>query len=380
MAALHASPVAFAQSEIDDLHRRIAATRWQERETVDDWSQGPPLAAMRELLAYWHDGYDWRRCEARINSFAPQATEIDGLEIHFLHARSRHENALPMILTHGWPGSVAEFLDVIPMLTDPTAHGGKAEDAFHVIAPSLPGYGFSAKPERAGWKAPRIADAWIELMHRLGYARWVAQGGDWGSVITTLIGMKAPPELIGIHTNRPMYRPRPGDSKAIGEEHQRSLQLSKAYKEEDWGYMQIQKSRPQTIGYGLVDSPVALASWIYEKMWRWTDHSGRPEDALSRDQILDNIMLYWLTGTGGSSARLYWESSGTIAASDDTVKVPTGISRFPAELSLTPRDWAERVYPDIVYWNDVGKGGHFGAWEQPAIFADEVRKCFALMR
>ncbi len=380
MAAVRSSPVFFPDGDLDNLRRRIADTRWQEKETVDDWSQGPPLSATRELLEYWRTGYDWRQCETRINALNPHSTEIDGLELHFLHARSPHEDALPMILTHGWPGSVVEFLDVIPMLTDPTAHGGRAEDAFHVIAPSLPGYGFSARPAQHGWNGPRIADAWIELMQRLGYSRWVAQGGDWGSVITALIGMKAPEGLIGIHTNRPMYRPRAGDSKATGEEHQRSLQLSKDYKDEDWGYMQIQKSRPQTIGYGLVDSPVALASWIYEKMWRWTDNQGRPEDALSRDQMLDNITLYWLTGTGGSSARLYWEASGTIATSDDTVKVPAGISRFPAELSLTPRDWAERVYPDIVYWNDVARGGHFGAWEQPKIFADEVRKCFALIR
>ncbi len=380
MTAVRPSPVFFPDSDIQDLHSRIDQTRWQERETVEDWSQGAPLSAMRELLEYWRSSYDWRECEARINALNPQVTGIDGLDVHFLHARSPHEDALPIILTHGWPGSIVEFLDVIPMLTDPTAHGGRAADAFHVIAPSLPGYGLSGKPAKHGWKAPRIADAWIELMSRLGYTRWVAQGGDWGSVVTALIGMKAPAGLTGIHTNRPMYRPRPGDSKASGEEHQRSLQLSKEYKDEDWGYMQIQKSRPQTIGYGLVDSPVALASWIYEKMWRWTDNQGRPEDALSRDQMLDNIMLYWLTATGGSSARLYWEASGTIATSEDTVKVPAGISRFPAELSLTPRDWAERVYPNIVYWNDVAKGGHFGAWEQPQIFADEVRKCFALMR
>ncbi|MBV1916624.1 MAG: epoxide hydrolase, partial [Sphingomonadaceae bacterium] len=323
---------------------------------------------------------DWRKCEARINTFSPQVTEIDGLDIHFLHARSPHENAMPLIMTHGWPGSIVEFLDVIPLLTDPVAHGGKAQDAFHVIAPSLPGYGFSAKPKETGWNGQRIAEAWIELMQRLGYSRWVAQGGDWGSVITTLIGAIAPEGLAGVHTNRPMYRPRPKDSDEAGEDYRKMWALDSEYKANDWGYMQLQKSRPQTLGYGLVDSPVAQAAWIYEKMWKWTDNNGLPEDALSQDQILDNITLYWLSATGGSSARLYWEAAGTIANSDKTVDVPSGVSIFPAELSYVPRDWAARVLTDIVYWNTVDRGGHFAAWEQPELFAHEVRKCFALMR
>lgn len=380
MSDIRPGQIAFSDSELADLKTRINATRWQEAETVGDWSQGPPLAAMRELLEYWRDGYDWRKCEARINALSPQVTEIDGLDIHFLHARSPHEDAMPLVLTHGWPGSVVEFLDVIPMLTDPVAYGGRAQDAFHVIAPSLPGYGFSAKPAEAGWNAWRIGDAWIELVRRLGYSRWVAQGGDWGSVITTIIGAAAPAGLAGIHTNRPMYRPRPEDKDAVGEEYESARALNREYMDHDWGYMQLQKSRPQTIGYGLVDSPVAQAAWIYEKLWKWTDNQGRPEDALSRDQMLDNITLYWLTGTGGSSARLYWEASGSIAKSDKTVQVPSGVTVFPAELSLTPRSWAERVLTNIIYWAEAEQGGHFAAWEQPEIFTREIRKCFALMR
>jgi pimeloyl-ACP methyl ester carboxylesterase len=381
MNDIRRAPIKVAEAELDSLRSRIGETRWVERETVEDWSQGPPLEAMRDLMDYWRDRYDWRQCEARINAVNPSATHIDGLDIHFLHARSPHADALPLVITHGWPGSVAEFLDVIPMLTNPTAFGGRAEDAFHVIAPSLPGYGFSAKPEKAGWKADRIAHAWIELIQRLGYGeRWAAQGGDWGSVITTLIGCFAPAGLVGVHTNRPMYRPRPEDREDQGPHFQRMRELDRAYKAEDWGYMQLQKSRPQTIGYALVDSPVAQAAWIYEKLWKWTDHDGRPEDAISRDRMLDNIALYWLTATGGSSARLYWEASGTIANSTLTVDVPSGASIFPGELSFTPREWASRVLTNIVYWNEAEKGGHFAAWEQPEIFAREVRACFALMR
>jgi pimeloyl-ACP methyl ester carboxylesterase len=381
MSEVRRAPVAIPEAELEMLRARIGATRWQERETVDDWSQGPPLAAMQELMAYWRDSYDWRACEARINAFGPGVTEIDGLDIHFLHVRSPHEGALPLVITHGWPGSIAEFLDVIPMLTNPTAFGGRAEDAFHVIAPSLPGYGFSGKPDKAGWKADRIAHAWAELMRRLGYGqRWAAQGGDWGSVVTTLIGCFAPPGLVGIHTNRPMYRPRPGDREAQGADYDRMRALDSVYKDQDAGYMHIQRSRPQTIGYALVDSPVAQAAWIYEKLWRWTDHHGRPEEAISRDRMLDNIALYWLTASGGSSARLYWEASGTIANSDLMVGVPAGASVFPREISFTPRDWAERVLTNLVYWNEAEKGGHFAAWEQPEIFTREVRECFALMR
>jgi pimeloyl-ACP methyl ester carboxylesterase len=381
MNAIRSAPVSIPEASLEALRTRIAATRWQERETVGDWSQGPPLAAMRDLLAFWRDSYDWRMAEARINVLNPSIAEIDGLDVHFLHARSPHEDALPLVITHGWPGSIAEFLDVIPMLTNPTAFGGKAEDAFHVVAPSLPGYGFSGKPKEAGWKADRIAHAWAELMKRLGYGeRWAAQGGDWGSVVTTLIGCFAPPGLIGIHTNRPMYRPRPGDREVQGADYERMRALDKAYKDEDAGYMHLQRSRPQTIGYGLVDSPVMQAAWIYEKLWRWTDHDGKPERAISRERMLDNIALYWLAASGGSSARLYWEASGTIANSDLTVDVPAGATIFPREISYTPREWAERVLPNIVYWNEAEKGGHFAAWEQPGIFVREVRACFALMR
>ncbi len=381
MSTIRRAPFAIAETDLENLRARIAATRWVEAETVDDWSQGPPLAAMRELMEYWAGSYDWRACEARINALNPCVTEIDGLDIHFLHARSPLADALPLVITHGWPGSIAEFLDVIPMLTNPTAFGGRAEDAFHVIAPSLPGYGFSGKPAKAGWNAHRIANAWAELVARLGYgARWAAQGGDWGSVVTTIIGALAPAGLVGVHTNRPMYRPKPGDREVQGAEFDRMRSLDNAYRSADAGYMHIQKSRPQTIGYALVDSPVAQAAWIYEKLWKWTDHDGDPEQAICRDRMLDNIALYWLTASGGSSARLYWEAAGTIANSDLTVDVPSGASIFPAEISYTPRDWASRVLTKLVYWNEAEKGGHFAAWEQPAIFAREVRACFSLMR
>jgi pimeloyl-ACP methyl ester carboxylesterase len=360
------------QSALDDLRRRIDLTRWPECETVEDWSQGVPLAALRELVRYWRTGYDWRVCEARLNGFGQFHTEIEGLDIHFLHVRSKHEQARPLILTHGWPGSVVEFLAAIPFLTEPAAHGGAVEDAFHVVVPSLPGYGFSGKPAEPGWNAPRVARAWTVLMERLGYDRWYAQGGDWGAIVTACLGHQAPPGLSGIHLNMPTARPTAEDRADPDPEVLAALKAGKHYMDWDSGYSKIQATRPQTIGYGLVDSPVALAAWIYEKMWAWTDNDGRPEDALSRDMILDNIMLYWLTASGASAARMYWESFAMIGLTGE-VDVPAAVSTFPREITKAPRKWAERMLRNIRYWHAAEKGGHFAAWEQPELFAREVR-------
>jgi len=371
--------LAIPDHQIDDLHRRLDAARWPEKETVADWSQGTPLAALRELAGYWRSGYDWRRCEAKLNGLGQFVTEIDGLDIHFIHRRSPHPGAVPLILTHGWPGSVVEFLNVIEPLTDPVAFGGRAEDAFHVVVPSLPGYGFSAKPVATGWGVEKIGQAWAQLMRRLGYERWFAQGGDWGAIITTVMGGQAPEGLAGIHTNMPIARPTPEDRADPADDVRQALEAGARYNAWDSGYSKQQSTRPQTIGYGLVDSPVALAGWIYEKMYAWTDNKGRPEDALSPDTILDNIMLYWLSASGASAARLYWESFGAIASSQP-VLLPSGISTFPREITKAPRRWAERILHNIVYWNDVAHGGHFAAWEQPELFVNEVRSCFRLMR
>ncbi len=379
MTAIRPFTLAIPQDQLDNLERRLAGVRWPERETVEDWSQGVPLAALQELTAYWREGYDWRACEARLNALGQFTTEIDGLGIHFLHARSPHPGAMPLILTHGWPGSVIEFLDCVGPLTDPVAHGGRVEDAFHVVIPSLPGYGFSDKPRATGWGVERIGRAWAELMLRLGYERWVAQGGDWGAIITTTMGWQAPQGLAGIHLNMPMARGTREDFIAPDPEEQKAIAAGMHYKKWESGYAAEQSTRPQTIGYALVDSPVALAAWIYEKMWGWTDNQGCPEDALSRDTILDNVMLYWLTGTGASAARLYWESFGAIGDALP-VLLPTGISTFPKEIVKAPRKWAERSLRNIVYWRDTERGGHFAAWEQPELFVAELRKCFALMR
>lgn len=379
MTAIRPFRLAIAEAQLTDLAHRIDLTRWPEREAVEDWSQGVPLAKIQELVAYWRDGYDWRACEARLNGWSQFITEIDGLDIHFLNVRSPHAEAVPLILTHGWPGSVVEFLECIGPLTDPVAHGGRAEDAFHVVVPSLPGYGFSAKPQRHGWNVERIARAWAVLMTRLGYDRWFAQGGDWGAIVTTTLGWQAPAGLAGLHVNMPIARRLKEDLINPGPEAQQAIAAGAHYQRFESGYSAQQRTRPQTIGYSLVDSPVGLAAWIYEKMMTWTDNHGQPEDALSRDTILDNIMLYWLTASGASAARLYWESFGGIGESPP-VQVPSGVSNFPKEISKSPREWAERSYANLVYWNDAPKGGHFAAWEQPELFVGELRQCFALMR
>ncbi|MFM5948228.1 MAG: epoxide hydrolase family protein, partial [Novosphingobium sp.] len=357
-----------------DLNLRLDLTRWPERECVDDWSQGTPLAALQELVGYWRHGYDWRRCEVRLNALGQFVTEIDGLDIHFIHVRSRHPGAMPLIMTHGWPGSVIEFMGVIEALTDPD----DPAQAFDLVLPSLPGFGFSAKPAETGWGVEKIARTWGELMRRLGYTRWVAQGGDWGSAVTTAIGVQKLEGCAAIHLNMPIGRPLPEDLANPSPAELKALGALKHYQDWDSGYSTQQRTRPQTVGYGLVDSPVGLAGWIFEKMWSWTDNAGSPYDALSKDQILDNIMHYWLPANGASSARLYWESFGSFAPQE--IELPVAVSAFPKEILPTPRKWAERNYRNLIHWGEMDKGGHFAAWEQPAAFVAELRTAFSLVR
>jgi len=361
-----------------DLRQRLALTRWPDRELVDDWSQGVPLHQVQALIEYWRTRYDWRRCETVLNSHGQHLTNIDGVDIHFLHVRSKHPTALPMILTHGWPGSVIEFLKCIGPLVDPTAHGADAGDAFHLVIPSIPGYGFSGKPRETGWTVGRIARAWHVLMRRLGYERYVAQGGDWGSAIATAMGVHRPKELAAIHVNLPLVLPRdPGPH--LGPSESRMLERLAFYKRWDSGYSSQQASRPQTLGYGLADSPTGLAAWIYEKFHAWTDNGGVPETILTLDELLDNIMLYWLPNTGTSSARLYWESfHGGFKAVE--LDLPTGCSIFPKDIYAASRTWAERCIHNLIYWNELDRGGHFAAFEQPQLFVEELRKCFRLIR
>jgi pimeloyl-ACP methyl ester carboxylesterase len=378
MTEIRPFTLAVPQEQLDDLHRRLDAARWPEPETVPDWSQGTPLAVLRDLAGYWRSGYDWRACEARLNALGQFVTELDGLDIHFLHVRSPHENAMPLLLTHGWPGSVIEFQRVIGPLTDPLAHGGRAEDAFHVVAPSLPGYGFSAKPAATGWGVERIARAWAVLMRRLGYDRWVAQGGDWGSFVTYCIGMQEPEGCRGIHLNMPFAGPTQDARENPTEEEKQAFARMQYYQEWDSGYARLQQTRPQSLGYGLVDSPVGLAGWIYEKLYGWSDNAGDACAVLGRDAVLDNVMHYWLPATGASAARLYWESFARVRPGE--VRLPAGISVFPKEITPAPRAWVERRMKTIVHWNELPRGGHFAAWEQPDLFVDELRLCFAAMR
>lgn len=375
---------------LDDLRLRLKLTRWPDRELVDDWTQGVPLSAAQSLVDYWLHHHDWRAFEARLNSYPQFRTRIDGVGIYFIHARSPHPNALPVLLTHGWPGSVAEFLGVIDRLTDPTRFGGRAEDAFDVVIPAIPGYGFSDKPTEQGWNPARIARAWSVLMsERLGYSHWVAQGGDWGAAITTALAGQAPQGLLAAHVNLPMVVPAELPAHPSEEERQALADIER-YVSDKAGYANQMNTRPQTIGYGLSDSPVALATWMYEKFQEWTDNHGLPEDALTRDQMLDDISLYWFTGTGTSSARLYWEGVGKTIRGPDffsgarsgvaRIQVPMGASLFPAETFRPPRAWAEAAWADLFYWNTVEKGGHFAAFEQPQIFAGELWKAFRRFR
>ncbi len=363
---------------LEDLRRRLRATRWPERETVDDWSQGIPLAYVQEVCAYWSEKYDWRKREARINAFPQFRTTVDGVGIHFLHVRSRHEDALPLVMTHGWPGSIVEFLKVIAPLTDPTAHGGEARDAFHVVCPTMPGYGFSDKPASKGWDVRRIAAAWSALMPRLGHPRYVAQGGDWGALVTTCIGIQDPAHCAGIHLNMPIVPPDPATLGSLTPEEQSALAGLKHYQDWDSGYSKQQSTRPQTLGYGLVDSPAGQAAWILEKFWSWMDCDGHPENVLTRDELLDNVMLYWAPGAGASSARLYWESFST--PNMEQITIPVGASIFPKEIFRSSKRWAEKRFEKLVHWNALEKGGHFAAFEQPELFVGELRACFRAMR
>ncbi len=372
--AIHASDEA-----LDDLQRRLANTRWPEAELVDDWSQGIPLAYVQEVCAYWAEKYDWRARETALNRFPQFKTPIDGIDVHFVHVRSKHEDALPIVITHGWPGSIVEFQKVIEPLTDPTAHGGSASDAFHVVCPSLPGYGYSSKPKETGWGCGRMAAAWGVLMKRLGYERWVAQGGDWGAMVTTLIGAQAPEGCAAIHLNMPIAPPDPETMGDLTEQEQSALAGIQHYQDWDSGYSKQQSTRPQTVGYGLTDSPSGQAAWVLEKFWAWTDCNGHPENVLSRDELLDNVMMYWLPGTAVSSARLYWESFRTPPF--DPVNVPVGCSIYPKEIFRTSQRWAEKRFGgELLHWNELDRGGHFAAFEQPELYVKEIRDCFRSLR
>jgi epoxide hydrolase len=371
--------IAVGDEVLDDLKSRLRNTRWPEAELVDDWSQGAPLKWIKEVCQYWAEEYNWRGRETQLNRFAQFTTEIDGLVFHFLHARSPHANAMPLIITHGWPGSFVEFHKVIEPLTNPTAHGGDAADAFHVVCPSLPGFGFSAKPTTTGWGVDRIATAWVQLMDRLGHTRYGAQGGDWGSAVTTSIGAHDPEHCAGIHITLAMASAPKTDGEPTLEE-ARALKGIKHYADWDSGYSKQQATRPQTVGYGLTDSPSGQAAWILEKFWAWTDCDGHPENILGRDELLDNVMLYWVTATAASSARLYWESFGPGKRANNPVNVPTGVAVFPKEIVTPVRRWMEARYTDIRHWSEMPKGGHFAAFEQPELFVDDVRTYFRTLR
>jgi pimeloyl-ACP methyl ester carboxylesterase len=385
--------VEIPEEELAELRRRTKAIRWPSKELVADRSQGVQLATLQELARYWTTEYDWRKCEARLNALPQFTTQIDGVDIHFIHVTSPHENALPLIMTHGWPGSVIELLETVGPLTDPTTHGGRAEEAFHLVLPSLPGYGFSGEPTEVGWDPGRTARAWAELMHRLGYTRYVAQGGDLGAIVSDAMGRQAPKGLLGIHMNLLVTTlgaatPPPGDT----EEERAALDAIATFTTDGFGYFLEQSTRPQTIGYSLLDSPVGLAAWLldhdtdsYYKISRaFVD--GEPVGNLTRDHILDNVTLYWLTGTGASAARWYWELGRAQAAAraagqaPPEVSLPVGFTTFPGEIFRAPRSWVESSYPNLIHFNEVDRGGHFAAWEEPELFAAELRAAFSSLR
>jgi pimeloyl-ACP methyl ester carboxylesterase len=381
------------EEDLDDLRRRIAAASWPSKELVEDRSQGVQLATMQELARYWQSNYDWRKVEEKLNALPQFKTEIDGVDIHFIHVSSQHEDAMPLIMTHGWPGSVIELLDTVGPLTDPTAHGGEAEDAFDLVLPSLPGYGFSSEPADLGWNAGRVAQAWAKLMRRLGYTSYVAQGGDVGALVTDTMGRQASEGLVGIHLNLlPAVLAIADQLPAESEKERAALEAFNTFRESGFGYFLEMATRPQTIGYALLDSPVALAAWLldhdtdsYYKISRaFVD--GEPAGNLTRETIVDNITLYWLTGTGVSAARSYWEDGKALAQAlasgkvPPEVSVPVGFTTFPGEIWRTPRSWAEAVYPNLTYFNEVDRGGHFAAWEEPELFSEEVRAVFRSLR
>ena len=377
------------QEALDELRHRIQATRWPSKELVPDRSQGVQLATMQELARFWASEYEWRTAEAKLNALPQFKTEIDGLDIHFIHVKSKHEDALPLIMTHGWPGSVIELLETVDPLTDPTAHGGAVDDAFHLVLPSVPGYGFSSEPTELGWWAGRVAQAWPELMRRLGYTRYVAQGGDVGAAITDAMGRLSPEGLVGIHTN--LFVPALGGTMPTDSEQERAAAEQIAvFRATGFGYFVEQATRPQTIGYALLDSPIALAAWMldhdtdsyYKIAGAFVD--GEPSGNLTRDHILDNVTLYWLTATGASAARSYWESGQAQAKAagqaPPPMTLPFGFTTFPGEIWRTPRSWAEKAYPNVSYFNEAERGGHFAAWEEPQLFSAEVRAAFRSLR
>lgn len=380
--------ISIPQEQLAELRQRIAATRWPDKETVADRSQGIQLAKLGEIMRHWGTDYDWRKAEARLNALPQFMTEIDGLNIHFIHVQSRHPNALPLIMTHGWPGSVFELLNTVGPLTDPTAHGGRAEDAFHLVMPSMPGFGFSGKPKETGWNPDRIARAWIELIKRIGYSRYVAQGGDWGAPVSSAMARQAPAGLLGIHINLPAAVPPeiamalaaggPAPS-GLSDKERAAFDALDTFFKKYMAYGAIMGTRPQAIGYALTDSPVGLASWMY-------DYNDTELDRLvDRDQVLDNITLYWLTNTATSAARIYWETAGqsiTLSSAQKTsdIKLPVAISVFPHEVYRAPETWARRAYPNLVYFREVDKGGHFAAWEEPQLFSAELRDAFRPLR
>lgn len=370
--------ISATDEQLADLKRRLLATRFPDQEPVADWSQGLPLAYAQALRDYWVDGYDWRAREARLNRFDQFKTTIDGVEIHFIHQRSPQADALPLVMSHGWPGSIAEFHKVIGPLADPAAHGGDAADAFHVVRPALPGYGFSGKPTVPGWNIERIARAWATLMQRLGYGRYVAQGGDWGSMVTTAIGLQDAGPCRGIHLTMPVVAPDLGAMPDLTEAEKAALAGLKKYRAEGSAYARQQGTRPQTLGYGLADSPMGQAAWIIEKYQAWMDCDGHPENVLSRDELLDQVMLYWLPNSATSSARLYWESFAK--PNRQPVDIATGVSLFPKEIFRCSRRWAEQRFRNIVHWREFDRGGHFAALERPDVLVDEIRTTFRPLR
>lgn len=366
-----------SKKDLDYLRNRLETARWPEAETAEGWLQGVPISRLRSLVEYWMTKYDWRRCQAFLNRIGQFKTVIDGLAVYFLHIRSPHAEALPLLLTHGWPSSVLEFHKVIGPLTDPVAHGGNARDAFDLVIPALPGFGFSERPSEPGWGVERIAKAWTELMRRLGYARFVAQGGDWGSAVTLALGAEPPPELLAIHLN--MLSIPPEDSLEEPDENEkRAIAAARHFADVESAYARLQATRPQTLGYALADSPIGQAAWIYEKLTAWSDCNGAAENIFTMDEILDTVMMYWLPNTSASSARLYWESMTSFKPK--IVDIPVGYSQFPREIMAPPKVWAEKYLHNIFYWNETSVGGHFAAFERPEIFVNELRRCFACIR
>ena len=384
--------IAIPEAELVDLRNRIAITRWPERETVKDQSQGVQLATLQQLVRYWGTDYDWRKAEAKLNALPQFITNIDGLDIQFIHVRSRHANAMPLIMTHGWPGSPLELIKTIAPLTDPTAHGGKAEDAFHLVLPTYPGYGFSGKPTTTDWGPAHVGKAWDVLMKRLGYKKYVSQGGDWGAIISEVMAVQAPPGLLGIHINMPGTTPpdilrmiRNGDPvpASFSEVEKAAYARLGYFYKKGFGYAEMMNTRPQTLGYSLADSPVGMLAFFYDKFAEWTYSGGQPEKSLTRDEMLDDVTLYWLTNTGTSSSRSYWDAAqggGGPFNAWDIPNVPVAVTIFPGEIYCAPKAWAEKSYKKLIYWNEVDKGGHFAAWEEPQLFTEELRKAFRSLR